>query len=157
MKTKKLLVIAASVCLLAVFVAGSAYAQVAEIIADYCEEVGQNVTTTLNELDDASGDLQDCSVELDDCLSGLFQRDPVKCIRDYSQCINFGENDQRQACQAFLLEFGNDTRRALRSADRQDVEEEFLLWLNGDSTGRNECLNPAQATAFVCADQTIGE
>ena len=64
----------------------------ADIIIDYCKEVDQNVTSTLKELEEASADLQECSDDFDDCLSGLFQRDPVKCIGDYGQCITFGKN-----------------------------------------------------------------
>jgi hypothetical protein len=133
---------------------GAAHADLEEIIEDYCEEVGQNVTNTLNELEDASGDLEECSEGLDDCLSGIFQADPASCINDYRGCITFGENDQRQACNEFLVEFRNDTRRAKKRADRQNVEDEFLLWLK---TASDECLNPAKIAARVCADQLIGE
>jgi hypothetical protein len=164
-KVKSLMLImsAAIGCMAILIVSGAAIAKppspedLAVIISDYCDEVDQNVTSTLTELEEASADLQVCSDDFNDCLSGLFQRDPVKCIGDYGQCITFGENDQRQACNAFLIEFKNDTRRAKRSADRNDVEDEFLAWLNGDSPSRNECLNPALGTALVCVDQLIGE
>ncbi len=158
MKTLKLNVIAASVCLLAVFISGPAQAQEVGIIADYCAEIEQNVADTLEELRAASRDLEECSDDFNACLSGrgLFD-DPVDCIQDSRRCNRFGENGQRQACHAFVLEFGNDTRRAMRSAERQDVEVEFLSWYFGDSPGRNECINPAEVTSELCADQLIGE
>ena len=56
MKTQKLLVIVASVCLLAVFVCGSAYAAEPDdtIIPEYLAEFTENSDDTLRELEDVS-------------------------------------------------------------------------------------------------------
>jgi hypothetical protein len=127
-----------------------------EIIADYCAEVDQNVTSTFRELEEASDDLAECSGEFTECMlgQGLFD-EPSNCIRDYGRCSKFGKRDQRQGCNAFLLEWGNDTRRAERSADFHDVEEGFLAFIFGDSPERDECLDGAQALARICFDELI--
>jgi hypothetical protein len=137
---------------------GPAQAQEVGIIADYCAEIEQDVADTLEELRAASGDLEECSADLVGCLAGdgLFD-DPARCIKDSKRCTRFGENGQRQACHSFVLEWGNATTRAMRSAERQDVEAEFLSWFYGVSDSRNECINPAEITAEVCADQLLGE
>ncbi len=158
MKSVKLIIIAAIGCISMAFLSGSAQAQEVGIIAEYCAEIEQDVADTLEELRFASGDLEECSLDFGACLAGdgLFD-DPTDCIKDYKRCTRFGENDQRQACHSFVLEFGNATTRAMRSAERQDVEVEFLSWYFGDSSGRNECINPAEVTAKLCADELIGE
>jgi hypothetical protein len=148
MKYQKLYLITATVCLLAFF-ASSAHAQLAEIIVDYCEEVLQASDEGADELADAIKDLEDCYDEYDDCLSGVFSSNPVECIRDYRRCLANGVQDKEQACNEFLREFSADTRRAESQADRQDVEDEFLLFLYSDAG--QKCLAPALATSLVCA------
>lgn len=159
MNYQKMLVIAASVCLLAFFVSGAAHAQVGEIIEDYCAEVAQNVNNTQKELADASEDLEECGTDLDGCFSGqgLFDEPPAACIQDYARCTKRGKKDQKQACSSFLNEFKSDTKGAERDSDRQDVEEEFVAWFNSDSDSRDACILPAQITLLICADELLGE
>ena len=76
---------------------------------------------------------------------GLFD-EPSACIRDYNRCTKFGRQDQKQACQQFLLEWTNDTRRAEKDAD--ELLPEFRDWLYGepspvDDPTREECLAEA--------------
>jgi hypothetical protein len=164
MKTKKLLVIAASVCLSVAFLAGSAQADDLQgEVDDYCAEMDQNVENTLKELTDASADLGACSFEFTACMFGQGIIDePSNCIRDYQRCIRFGKRNQEQGCAEFLLEWGNDTRRAEKSAKRDDILPSFRDWLHGDETivadpTSQECLSPAFFVSDVCADQEHGE
>jgi hypothetical protein len=147
MNALRLMKIASMGCVAVFLLAGAAHA---DGIIDYCEEVDQNVSSTTREMADASGDLLECVEELDDCMHGfgLFN-DPDRCIRGYARCIRFGKRDQKQACQAFLHEWGNDTRRGLRGRDGDDLED----FLHGDSAARDACLDPALFLAEVCADQ----
>ena len=59
MKSQKLIVIVASVCLMAFFISGSAYAEGPDdtIIPDYLAEYQENVNETLRELENTSRDL----------------------------------------------------------------------------------------------------
>jgi hypothetical protein len=162
MKFHKLFTIAAAVCLSVVFLAGPAHADLQSVVIDYCDEVSQNVTSTARELDEASDDLVECIGDFDDCMNGLLSKNPVKCIGDYTKCIKFGKRDQKQACTAFLLEWGNDTRRAERSARRDHVKNDFVDWIFGDTSEvddptSDECLNPAFLISDVCTDQQIGD
>jgi hypothetical protein len=148
MKYQKLILITSTVCLLAFF-SSSAHAQLSEIIVDYCEEVLQASGEAADELAEATSDLEDCYDEYDDCLGGLINKDPVKCISDYTRCLSNGEKDQNQACGRFLREFKDDTRTAERQADRADKEDEFLIFLYSDAG--HECLTPALAISLACA------
>jgi hypothetical protein len=90
---------------------------------------------------------------------GIFD-EPSNCIRDYTRCIKYGKRDQKQACKAFLLEWGNDTRRAQRDAD--ELLPLFRNWLHGDTSHvddptSEECLNTAFILSDVCMDQQIGD
>lgn len=158
MKSRRLVIMAAIGCMSIVFLSSPAYAQLGEVIADYCEQVGQNVTDTLEALGNASLDLKECDSDLNECLrgQGLFD-EPSNCVRDYARCVGVGERDQAQACSAFLREFLNDTRRAERSARFDNVGDEFLDWYHGDSASREACIQPAQTTLVVCTDQLRGE
>ena len=124
MKIQKLLVITASVCLLAVFVCGPAYAQEEEIIAEYLAEFQENSSEALGELDDVSGDLRECYRELDDCSSGRSQG-LVECLGDFIPCVSRESRDKDRACTSFLREFKRDYRGASRDARREGVEEDF--------------------------------
>jgi hypothetical protein len=169
MKSLKMLLVAAISCMAVVFLSGSAQAKpggpggpdLQEIVDDYCDEMDQNVASTFSELGDATGDLAVCSGEFSACMlgQGLFD-EPSNCIRDYKRCIRLGKRDQKQACQAFLLEWGNDTRRAERSAKRDGTLPFFRDWLHGDPSPvdeptRDECLATAFLLSDVCMDQQI--
>ncbi len=158
MGTFKLTAIAVAGCLWVGLAPGSANAGLAEVIADYCDEVAQNVDNTQSELENASEDLAECDNELDRCFrgAGLFD-EPSDCIRDYAQCTKRGKRDQKQACSTFLREFRGDTNRAERKADREDVEDEFLDWFNSDIDQRNACIVPAQVIAAICTDELLGD
>ena len=150
MKPVKLFKSAAVVGLLAVFLPGTAYAQLGEVIADYCEEVLQNSESTLFKLEDATSDLLDCAEDYNDCGTGLFDDDPVDCISDYRQCIGRGNREQDQACNTFFNDLRSDTRSAERRADRADVEDGFLLWFH-NNWDEESCLTPARTVSSLCA------
>jgi hypothetical protein len=168
MKSMKLVIIAAIGCMSVAFLSGSAQAQIGGPdlqgeVDDYCAEVDQNVESTLSELGDASGDLGVCSGEFKACMlgQGIFDK-PSICFRDYKRCIRIGTRDQKQACQAFLLEWGNDTRRAERSAKRDGILSLFRDWLHGDTTivddpTSEECLAAAFFVSDVCTDKETGQ
>ena len=82
-------------------------------------------------------------------MAGVFLTNPQGASKTNSRCIRFGKRDQKQACQAFLHEWGNDTRRGLRGREG-DVLRTFI---HGDSVARDACLGPALFLAEVCADQ----
>ena len=142
------------VFLLAVFLPGAAYAQLPEVIADYCADVLQNSESTLRKLDDATSDLLNCANDYNDCGTGLFGDDPVDCISDYKQCISRGNREQDQACNTFLTDLRSDTRAAERRADRAGVEDGFLLWFNNNWNDPNSCLAPARTVSLLCAGLT---
>jgi hypothetical protein len=132
---------------------GSAHAELLGIIDEYCTELAQATEEAVRELGNASRDLGECVDEFDDCLGGLFDKDPVKCIRDYGQCIQFGNNDLNHTCTEFLHEFRRETKQAERKADREDVEDEFLLWIQSEHS--DVCLAPAVDVAVLCAGIVI--
>ncbi len=86
MKYQILPVMAALVCLLTVLFSGTAYAQISalDIALDFCEDVERAGNEAGDDLDEAAGDLLDCPVEFDDCLSGVFENQPVSCISSSS-------------------------------------------------------------------------
>ena len=154
MKFQKLFTNASAICLLAVVLPGPAYAQLAEVIVDYCEEVLQNSESTLFKLEDATSDLLDCANDYNDCGTGLFDDDPVDCISDYRQCISRGNREQDQACNTFLNDLRSDTRTAESRADRADVEDGFLLWFHENWDDPASCLAPARTVSSLCAGLT---
>jgi hypothetical protein len=93
----------------------------------------------------------DCYDEYNDCMGGLISDNPVQCISGYRQCLDAGTRDRDQACSSFLRGFRADTRRALRTADREDVDDGFVEWFFSDTDSRNECIDPALSISFVCA------
>jgi hypothetical protein len=153
-KLIKLFICVAFACLLTVVLPGAAYAQLGEIIADYCEEVLQNSENTLSKLEDATIDLLDCANDYDNCGTGLFGEDPVDCISDYRQCISRGNREQDQACNTFLNDLRSDTRTAESRADRADVEDGFLLWFHDNWDDPASCLAPARTVSSLCAGLT---
>jgi hypothetical protein len=124
MKTQKLLVIVASVCLMAFLISGSAYAQARPIIANYLAEFQENSGETLRDLDEVSDDLRECYRDFDDCSSGRSQG-LVQCLGDFVPCVSRESRDKDQTCTSFLREFRGDYRRASRDARRAGVEENF--------------------------------
>jgi len=94
MTIRKLILSAATACLLAAFGYGSAHAQppLLGIIQDFCEDVAQDSSDAQAELGEATADLPDCAEEFDDCQSGLFGNDPVSCLVHYGEC-NIGEGE----------------------------------------------------------------
>jgi hypothetical protein len=151
MKFQKKFTPAAAACVLALFLPAPAYAQLAEVIADYCAEVLQNSDSTLFKLEDATSDLVDCAEDYNDCGTGLFDDDPVDCISDYRQCISRGNREQDQVCDTFLNDLRSDTRTAERRADRADVEDGFLAWFHNNWDDENSCLAPARTVSSLCA------
>ena len=170
MKFHNIAFIGAVAFLLAVFPYGGAEAKPGkpggppnpqDVVDDYCDDVDRAVRHVVEELGDASIDLAACSTDFDKCMHGhgIFDK-PSTCIHDYSRCIKFGKQDQKQACIQFLLEWGNDTRRAEKDAD--EILPLFRDWLHGDTSRvddptSDECLGPAFFISNVCMDQQIGD
>jgi hypothetical protein len=128
MKTQKLLVIVASVCLMAFFISGSAYAQdeLDQIIAAYLAEFQENSDETLSDLNDVSRDLRQCFDGFEDCTDTFGEDNPlVECLGDFIPCVREEGNDKNRTCTSFLREFRGDFRRASRDARQEGVEEEF--------------------------------
>ena len=161
MKTQNMFVGTAVVCLLAVFAAGcgqggQAQAQepgLSEIIAEFCEDVSQLSIEALDDLGEATRDLQDCSVEFSDCQSGLFSRDPVSCVIKYTECNSEANQDQQQACGFFGHRLEDAYDDALRDARREGPETERLFQIYLEEQGQ-ECLEPAVLTATACSGLT---
>jgi hypothetical protein len=128
MKTQKLLVIVASVCLMAFFISGSAYAQdeLDQIIAAYLAEFQENSDETLSDLNDVSRDLRQCFDGFEDCTDTFGEDNPlVECLSEFIPCVSRESRDKDQTCTSFLREFRGDYRRASRDARQIGMEEEF--------------------------------
>jgi len=161
MKYQKLFIIA-----VAVFLSGSAQAQLQGIVDEYCEEAEQNVDRTTEELNEASTDLGECSSSFDSCINNdddLFVK-ASKCIRDYARCIRPGKRDQSDACKDFLRELQDDTRTAERNADQEGVRDDWNAWIYGQPSTvvdptREQCFTDegVYALADVCQDQQVGD
>jgi hypothetical protein len=151
-KSVKLFIIAAAVCLSVGFFSGSAQAQIQSIVVNYCVEVADSAVQAAEELAEGNLELLACVEEYGQCLDGLFG-DFSRCFKDYGQCINRADSNQLRACRVLLREVAGDTRRAERKADRDDVEDEFLDWWDGNSSvepTREECLDTVQIIALAC-------
>ena len=128
MKSQKLIVIVASVCLMAFFISGSAYAEEPDdtIIPDYLAEYQENVNETLRELENTSRDLRQCFNKFEDCTDPFGKdQELVQCLGDFIPCTREESIDKQRTCTQFLREFRGDFRRASRDARRADVEEQF--------------------------------
>ena len=128
MKFQKLLVIVGSVCIMAFFISGSAYARddLAQIIAEYLAEYQENTDETLRELENVSRDLRQCFDEFEDCTDSFGKdQELVQCLGDFIPCTREESTDKQRTCTQFLREFRGDFRRASRDARRADVEEQF--------------------------------
>jgi hypothetical protein len=150
MKAQKMLVIVASVCLLAVFVSGPAYAlsPLTEIILSFCEEVAKDAGEAVHELEEAAGDLADCPDEYDNCQGGAVNHDTAYCIDKLFTCIEFAVTDGQQACIAFQKHFADSYTDAMRQARRNGVEDRFMNWIENYG---EDCLAPAVEVSSLCA------
>jgi hypothetical protein len=158
MKSQKLIVIAAIVCLL-VGASGPAQAQprqdAAEIIADFCEAVAEEAADALEKLGNAAGDLFECTEEFVRCRDGgLFGNDPlVECLGKGIECTARAAEDKAQACGEFVTDFGDAYEDGLRAARRQGQRVENLVqdFFNEPSPERRDCLRPAIQVGRVCS------
>ena len=138
MKTQKLLVIAAIVCLL-VGTSGPAQAEpgdAAAIIADFCETIADDAVETVQKLGDAEEDLGKCAEDFSDCRDGglIGDGDPlVECLSDGLSCSGRANGDKVEACFAYKDEFADAYERALRSARFKDVEDRVQNFFNSQS------------------------
>ena len=155
MKTQKLLVIAASVCLLVVFVSGSAYAQgpLAPIKSEFCTTVAALSVDAAAKLVEATADVVDCLVEFEDCRGGFAGRDLENCISEYNRCNRHGNRDQEEVCSDFSEDFGALYEEALRQSGFLNLEFRFLRWSNTNAKAL-ECLEPAIGMFNACAGLT---
>ncbi len=163
MKTQKLIVIAAIVCLM-VGASGPAQAQsredredVLEIIADFCETVRDDAEETRFKLEDADADLNKCVEDFGDCRDGglIGDGDPlVECLSEGLGCAGRAATDNVEACIEYKEEFADAYERALRAARFQDVEDEVQDFFNSRTRARRICLAPAIRVARACADNT---
>ena len=159
MKILKVLAIAASVCLLAVFVSGSAYTQqdddeLQQIIDQFCEDVLQIAQGARDELTEAINDKLNCVEEFHQCRTGegFGRADTLAdCLNDGNRCTSRANDDLADACREFSLEFKDSYGDANRRARRNDVEDGFVDWLNTPSPERRACLRPAIRVSKVCA------
>jgi hypothetical protein len=155
MKTQKLLVIAAIVCLLAVFVSGSAYAQppLPRIIVAFCQEVDGLALEAGDELGEATRDLAECIDEFQDCRGGRgIGNDPlVECLNDGNRCTSRANNEQQRACDEFRVEFKDAYNDALRQARFNGVGDKFEDFFDTRSGRRQDCLRPAIQASRACA------
>ena len=164
MNSQNIFVGSAVVCLLAALMVGCGQGQaqtqaptqepgLSEIIAEFCDDVMQISIEALDDLAEATRDLQDCAVEFDDCQSGLFSRDPVSCIAQYAECNSEANQDQQQACDFFEHRLEDSYSDALRDARREGPETETLFQIYLEEQGQ-ECLEPAVLTATACSGLT---
>ncbi len=153
MKAQKLLVIAASVCLLAVFVAGFAHAEppLPGIIADFCQETLEDTEEAAEEISEAANDLADCPQEFNQCEGGIFNDDPAACIVEFLNCMSRARRDLNQACNDFQREFERNYNDALAATRLYPpgVERRFLKWAASEASA--VCFAPAEAVALLCA------
>ncbi len=153
MKTSRLLVVALSVCLAAVFFSGSAYADppLPEIIADFCEEVSLAAADTQEELFEAKFDAAGCGGGYGDCRAGLFNNDLATCIARYVDCGDEALGEAANACSDFSEELIDAYDDALRRARREGpgVERRFQDFIENSS---EVCLAPAVNVATRCAE-----
>ena len=105
--------------------ASAAHAQLAGIIRDFCDEVGEDTEEFIEEAADAARDSQECFDDFDDCTSGIIDRDPIKCIDNFARCSKRATRDKQQACAEFFHEFRRDYSRASREARRERLKDEF--------------------------------
>ena len=108
------------------FLPGPAYAQVDDIIDEFCQETEQNIDDSFDELQEARLDIEECADEFEDCLTGVFVNDPADCTRQYVRCVDRGFRDQEQACTEFARGFRDGLGDALRRARRQGVQHDEL-------------------------------
>ena len=143
----RLLIIAMSVCLLAVFLPGSAYAQAFGIIEEYCNETQMLIDDALDDLGRNADDQIECFDDLDSCLNRADNtRESADCVSRFSRCSSSAIRDEEQACNEFLRGFRDAYRDASRQADRRDVEDEFL-----NSARQQQCTDDALNVARLCA------
>lgn len=161
MKTQKLIVIAAIVCLLAVFLAGPAYAQdeAEEIWAEFCEEIEHDADKALEDLADANDDLAECLPDFRECRTGEgFGRADslVECLDEGNTCTSRANDDKEKACSEFAEDLEDAWKDAMRQADLNDVEDEFEDILEDPANpDLRECLRPAERVFSVCAGWPI--
>jgi hypothetical protein len=151
MKKSRLLVVALSVCLAAVFFSGTAYADapLPEIIADFCEEVSVAAADTQEELIEARINAAGCGGGYADCRAGLFNNDPATCIVRYVDCGDEALEEATNSCSDFSEELGDAYADALRKARREGpgVERRFQKFIEN----QDACLQPAVDVAISCA------
>ena len=158
MKSQKLIVIAAIVCLLAVFVSGPAYAQedLPEIIIEFCEEILNDAEKANRDLDKANEDGGKCRGDFVDCRTGEgfgTSNSLVECLDESTTCTNRAIEDKLKACSEFSEDLEDAYEDAARRADRKDVEEEFEEWLETPSAARRYCLLPSIQVFRRCTGQ----
>ena len=152
MRINGLLLSTVIACLM-VGASGAAQAQIEPIVVNYCVEVADSAVQAAEELAEGNLELLDCVEEYGRCLDGLFGPDFSRCFKDYGRCIKRADSNQLRACGVLLREVAGDTRRAERQADRDDVEDEFIDWWDGNSSvepTREECLDTVQTLALAC-------
>ena len=162
MKFQKLIVIAASLCLLAVFVTGPAYAQdrieAMEIWDEFCEEIVNDAEKAFRDLADANDDLDKCFPDFVDCRTGEgFGRADslVDCLADGNTCTSRANEDEAKACSEFAEDLEDAWKDALRRADIKDVEGALERYLNDPNPTLGVCFRPARQVFRVCAGRPI--
>jgi vacuolar-type H+-ATPase subunit I/STV1 len=160
MKNQKLFIIAAIVCLLAVFSFGFAYAQdeesaeLNEIIAEFCDDIQKAANEAGDELDEASRDQDDCRDEFRECRtgSGFGEAESlVECLNEGNTCVSRVKRDQAEACEEFTEDFEDAYEDAFRDADQADVDDGLEEFFSTPTPERNGCLATSIQVIRVCA------
>ncbi len=161
MKTQKLIVIAAIVCLM-VGASGPAQAlsqEAREIIRDFCEVIRDDAEETGDKLTDADESLNRCVDNFRDCRDGgrIGDGDPlVECLSDGLGCAGRATGEKVEACLEYQEEFSKAYARALREArfGGGDVEDEIQDFFSSRTRFRRICLAPAVQVSRTCVQTT---
>jgi hypothetical protein len=159
MKTQKLIIIAAIVCLM-VGASGPAQAlsqEAREIIRDFCEVIKDDAEETGDKLTDADESLNRCVDDFRDCRDGgrIGDGDPlVECLSDGLGCSGRATGERVEACLEYQEEFSKAYERALREARFGDVEDEVQEFFSTRTRARRRCLAPTVQVARTCVETT---
>ena len=155
MKFQKLLVIVASVCLLAVFGSESVHAQVVGaygIFQGFCEDLRDASSDAGEELSEAANKLEDCYDDFLDCRLGIFGFNPGNqtCLGDFYQCQGESYQEVIKACGLFQVKIKEIFQEARQTAVLENVEFWFLRLVNAPTARSGLCIAPVLATIEVC-------
>jgi hypothetical protein len=135
MKLQNLFAATASVCLLAVFVFGSAHAQ-EDPVTQFCEEIQMIAEDVLAELEESALEAVQCLDRVTPCLASA-----ANCVSDFRRCVKREIRQSNKICKEFLNGFSG----AYKVSAKLDAD------LN--SPEAQECINGTdiELVIAVCA------